>query len=229
MRKHTRRVLATSHIAGQLDPLGRLVEMVGELDVDAVMIVGDLVAAGGVHRADAYREVFGKLGAMRVPTFFVPGAHDAPLDDYLREAYNLELTFPMLHGVHGTLAFAPGHVAVLGMGGEIGQMGGREERERLYYPEWAVEYVLKVLDELKDYEKIFLFATPPAHRDWEKGSQALTTLINTFAPSLVVVDAPHRHHAEVGTSLVVAPGRLSEGDFSIVDLRSRKIEAGNVR
>ncbi|WP_390613090.1 hypothetical protein [Tepidiphilus olei] len=28
---------------------------------------------------------------------------------------------------------------------------------------------------------------------------------------------------------MVAPGRLSEGDFSIIDLRSRKIEAGNVR
>ncbi|WP_142805336.1 hypothetical protein [Tepidiphilus sp. J10] len=53
--------------------------------------------------------------------------------------------------------------------------------------------------------------------------------LNIFVPSLVVVDAPHRHHAEVGTSLVVAPGRLSEGDFSIADLRSRKIEAGNVR
>jgi len=82
MRKHTRRVLATSHIAGQLDLLDRLVETASELDVDSVMIVGDLVGTGGVHRADAYREVFGKLGALRVPTFFVPGAHDAPLDDY---------------------------------------------------------------------------------------------------------------------------------------------------
>jgi hypothetical protein len=40
----------------------------------------------------------------------LPGPGDAPVDHCLREAYNVEVVFPFLRDVHGTMAFAPGHV-----------------------------------------------------------------------------------------------------------------------
>ena len=50
----------------------------------------------------------------------MPGPGDAPISDYLREAYNMETVFPLLRGVHGTAAFAPdGHLLFAGMGGEV--------------------------------------------------------------------------------------------------------------
>jgi len=158
------------------------------------------------------------------------------VEDYLREAYNLEIVFPSLHGVHGSFAFAPGHVVVAGMGGEIVDRDrGREEAVRLAYPAWEAEYRLKVLRELKDYPKVFLFARMPAHKGLhESGSEELAELIKTHNPQLVVAYDPGfagsvLKHERLGKSLIVAPGALAEGDFSVVDLRDGKIETGDVR
>ena len=49
-----------------------------------------------------------------------------------------------------------------GMDGEVQDAPGhqREETEKLSYPGWEVEYRLKILRELKDYRKVFLFCAP---------------------------------------------------------------------
>ncbi len=233
-RSFTRKVLALARVAGELDYLERAVGLIPELEVDAVLLVGDL--AGKANKADTYRAVFKALGRSPVPSFYVPGPADAPVEEYLREAYNVEIVFPYLHGVHGSFAFAPGHVLVAGMGGQIhdGDVV-REERERLAYPAWEAEYRLKVLNELKDYQKVFLFATMPAHKGLgEAGSEELAELIKTHNPRTVIVYDPSFtvstfKHETLGKSLVVVPGALAEGDFAVVDLHDGKIETGNVR
>ena len=107
------------------------------------------------------------LGEAGRPTFWVPGPIDAPLDDYLREAHNMEIAFPSLHGVHGTAAQADGQLLFAGMGGEIVDDPDVERGEEtlLRYPGWEVEYRLKIIREFKDRRLVFLFTTPPAHRD----------------------------------------------------------------
>lgn len=234
MRRFTRKVLALARPDGRYDHLERTVELIPDLDVDAVLLVGDLAGPG--DKPEAYRRIFKILGKAPVPSFFVPGPHDAPVEDYLREAYNLEIVFPYLHGVHGSFAFAPGHVVVAGMGGNIlDQDQGREEVSHLAYPAWEVEYRLKVLRELKDYQKVFLFARMPAHKGLhESGSEELAELVKTHNPRLVLAyDAGYAgsvlKHEWLGKSLVVAPGSLAEGDFTVVDLHEGKIETGNVR
>ncbi len=235
MRKYVRRVLAAANVRGEAEAIERLAQVVGEADVDAIALVGDL--AGKNPKAEDYRRVFKALGRLNLPSFFVPGPGDAPVQEYLREAYNIEVVFPFLHGVHGTFAFSPGYVVFAGMGGTIEDDPDfvREETRALRYPGWEAEYRLKVLRELKDYQKVFLFATPPAHKGLgEQGSEEVAELIKTFSPRLAIVAGPNlpgpdQKHETLGSTLVVMPGSLAEGDFSVIDLHDLKIETGNVR
>ncbi|MDX6379182.1 MAG: uncharacterized protein QOI57_206, partial [Rubrobacteraceae bacterium] len=147
---------------------------------------------------------------------------------YLRETHNTEVVFACMHGVHGTFAFAPGYLLFAGMGGEIvdDPRHEREELERLSYPGWEVEYRFKILRELKDYQKVFLFSTPPAHKGLgEGGSELLAELVKTYSPRLVLTGEEGFHRERLGTSLVVAPGKLSEGEYALIDLYKGEVEA----
>lgn len=235
MRKYVRRVLAAANVRGEVENVERLAQVIEDADVDAIALVGDL--AGKEKKAEGYRAVFKALAKLNKPAFYVPGPNDAPVHEYLREAYNIEVVFPFLHGVHGTFGFGPGYVAFAGMGGEIVDDPDfvREEVQALRYPGWEAEYRLKVLRELKDYQKVFLFATQPLHKGLgEAGSEVVAELIKTYAPRLAIVTGPNLpgpdlKHEMLGTTLVVMPGSLAEGDFSVIDLHTQKIETGNVR
>ncbi len=232
MRKHVRRVLATTDIAGNTEYLERLAEVIESADVDAVALIGNLASPTGTDKVEQYKAVFKAAGHFQVPVFYIPGPNDVPLYQYLREAYNIELVFPMLKGVHGKVAFGPGHVAFLGMGGHIldDEHVVPDEHAELKYPGWMVEYELKILNELKDYVKVFLFSTPPSHKGLNKeGSVTLEELIKTFAPVAAIVADNEFYHEFLGTTLVVSPGKLSNGDYSVIDLRRRKVETGDVR
>lgn len=235
MRKYVRRVLAAANVRGEVENVERLAEVVESADVDAIALVGDL--AGKEKKAESYRAVFKALAKLNKPAFYVPGPNDAPVYEYLREAYNIEVVFPFLHGVHGTFGFGPGYVVFAGMGGEIVDDPDfiREEIEALRYPGWEAEYRMKVLRELKDYQKVFLFATKPEHKGLgEQGSEVVAELIKTFKPRVAIVAGPNLpgadlKHEMLGTTLVVMPGSLSEGDFSVIDINTQKFETGNVR
>jgi len=89
-------------------------EAASERDVQAVCVVGEL--GGTSDPVEGYRTVFRGLGRIGLPAFWVPGAGDAPIAEYLREAYNAELVHQFLRGVHGTVAFVDPHVLVAGFG-----------------------------------------------------------------------------------------------------------------
>jgi hypothetical protein len=156
----------------------------------------------------------------------VPGAADAPVDDYLREAHAIEVAYPFLHGVHGTAAFAPGSVVVAGFGGEVDDdpAGPRDELHRLRYPRWEAEYRLKLVGELDEHERVLLFATPVAHKGrGTPGSEVLAELIGTHRPRLAVCGGERRTQM-IGRSVVVAPGRLADRHYAIADLETRAVE-----
>jgi uncharacterized protein len=204
----------------------RLLEAAGEDEADALALLGDLGSKEAEVRE--YAAVLRTVGRANLPAFYVPGPGDAPFGKYLREAHNTEVVFPSMHGVHGAFALAPGfQLLFAGMGGEIvdDPHHEREELERLSYPGWEVEYRLKILREIKDYPKVFLFTTPPAHKGLhEGGSEVLAEMVKTYAPVLVLTGGEGFHREQLGTSLVVAPGRLSEGEYAIVDLSEREVE-----
>jgi uncharacterized protein len=221
---HITRILCAAAPGGSTDAVAQLGEVAAENKVDATILVGDL--GGGADRGASYRGVFRALVGFHAPVYWVPGPGDAPVSEYLREAYNIEIVSPLLRGVHGTLAFTPGQsVVVAGMGGEVSDEPGAERDEigRLRYPRWEVEYRLKVLAEHPEHERILVFSTPPAHKGQDlPGSEALAELVNTHRPRLVVCGGD-RHTELLGRSTVVAPGDLTDGHYAIADLRHREV------
>jgi uncharacterized protein len=225
MTRAIRTVLVAGTIRGELDALQRMTGRARDMGVDAIAVVGDLGAAWS--KADTYREVFRLLGESGRPTFWVPGPIDAPLSEHLREAYNMEIVFPKLHGVHGTAAQADGQLLFAGMGGEIVDDPDtkRNEEAMLRYPGWEVEYRFKILREFKERQKVFLFTTPPAHKGLHgPGSEVLAELVKTYNPRLVVVAQDGVAEMRIAKSLVVAPGRLDRDQYTLVDLRELSVE-----
>jgi uncharacterized protein len=221
--QRTTRVICGADPRGSAEAVERLVEAAADNGAQAVALVGDL---GGDQGREGYRAVFKALGQGGLPSFWVPGPEDAPAEAYLREAYNMELVFGALHGVHGSAAFAPGPVLFAGMGGEVDDdpNGPRDEQGSLRYPRWEAEYRLKLLRELKDYELVLLFSTPPAHNRHDRpGSEALTELVATHRARLVVCGG-ERSSELIGRSLVVAPGSLADGHYAVADLHKREAE-----
>jgi Icc-related predicted phosphoesterase len=223
-QRHLRRLVAAGPINGAADALRALLREAAESEADAAVVVGDLAAPGS--RQESLRAIFRTLGEGRLPTFWVPGVADAPLSAYLRESYNMEIVYPHLHGVHGTFSIGPGRVLFAGMGGELVDEpeAARLEDERLRYPAWELEYRLKTIRELRDYEKVFLFATQPAHKGLHgPGSEALAELINTYRPRLAVVAGNGSAQTRLGKTLVVCPGRLEQGQYVLIDLHELSV------
>lgn len=225
MARGVRKLIAVAGIGGDVTPLERLFEELEGSDADAVAVVGDLGAAWS--KGDTYRTIFRVLGEGDRPTYWVPGPVDAPVGEYLQEAYNMEVAFPHLRGVHGTAALAPGNVLFAGMGGEIADdpKTVRAEEALLRYPGWEVEYRLKVIREFDAQNLVLLFTAVPAHKGLhEPGSEVLAELIKTYNPRLAIVGGEEPVQEELGRTLVVAPGRLGQGRYAVVDLHEGSVE-----
>ena len=230
MGRRVSRVLCVSDPRGDGAALKRLRDVAGEQDVQAIAVVGDLSAGG---EKDGYRAVFKALGTIGLPTFWVPGPNDAPVDRYLREAYNMEVVFPYLHGVHGTVAFADGHVLFAGMGGVIDDDPdvARDEQDRLRYPRWEAEYRLKLIRELDEHQIVMAFWSAPEHKGaGTPGSEAVAELVATYRPRLVICGGAGGTQPElIGRSAIVCPGSLADGGhYAIADLHSHDVELGRV-
>jgi Icc-related predicted phosphoesterase len=226
MDRSIRTLLAIGDIRGQVEQLARVLEKLPETKADAMAVVGDLGAAWS--KGDTYREIFRRLGEAGQPVFWVPGPTDAPLAEYLREAHNMEIVFPSLHGVHGTAAQADGQLLFAGLGGEIVDDPDtkRGEEALLRYAGWEVEYRLKIIREFKERRLVFLFTTSPAHKGLHgRGSEILAELIKTYNPRLVIVRGEGVTEARIAKSLVVSPGRLDQGQYALVDLHELTIDS----
>jgi Icc-related predicted phosphoesterase len=221
-----RRLVAAADVRGDVARLERLIERSHGAGAQALVLVGDLRGPGG--DAEAYRAVFKALGEARIRAFWVPGPADAPVSTYLREAFNVEVVFPFLHGVHGTTSLAPGYLVFAGMGGEIvdDPDAPREEGTALRYPGWEAEYRLKALEDLDEYQRVLLFSTPPRHKGrGEAGSEVVAELINTYRPRVAVcAGGPGVRSELLGVTLVVLPGSLEADEAALVDLPRQRAE-----
>jgi uncharacterized protein len=223
-RGRVTRLICAADPAGSGRALELLLDAARDRQAHAIALVGDL--GGGEDRPDSYRSLFEMLASSELPAFWVPGPGDVPVEDCLREAHNIEVVFPFLHGVHGTAAFAPGYVLFAGIGGEVSDEldAPRDERERLRYPRWEAEYRLKLINEFDEHERVLLFWSQPAHKGRGiPGSEVLAELVNTYGPRLVVCGGERRSEV-LGRSVVVAPGSLGEGHYAVANLQSRQVE-----
>jgi Icc-related predicted phosphoesterase len=222
---HLTRVLCAADPHGSPDAVQQLLAAGSEHGAQAVALVGDL--GGDADKSAGYRSVFRSLAAAQLPAYWVPGADDAPVGDYLHEAQNIEVVFPYLRGVHGTAAIEPGgHVVFAGFGGDVSDDpdAPRDELGRLSYPRWEPEYHLKLVRELEEHQLVLLFWTHPSHKGHgDGGSDALAELVGTHRPRLVVCGG-ERGTEMLGRSIVVAPGNLANGEYAVADLYDREVE-----
>lgn len=226
MTQDVHTLVVAGSVGGDVEALGRLLAE-GRQERMALVLVGDLGRSG---QPETLRAVFKAVGAAGCPAFWIPGAGDAPIQDYLRESFNMETVFEQLRGVHGTMALAPGPVLFGGMGGEIvdDRDTVRDEDTRLHYPAWEAEYRLKVLRELefKDYPLVLLLGTPPAHKGTgQPGSEALAELVKTHRARVALVAGDEPLEERLGTTLVVCPGRLADGHYAVVDVLGDSCES----
>ena len=72
---------------------------------------------------------------------------------------------------------------------------------------------------------MFLFATQPAHKGLHgAGSEALAVLMNTYRPRLAVVSGDAVAETRLGTTLVVRPGQLEQGEYALIDRHDLSVE-----
>jgi uncharacterized protein len=220
LSKHLNLIVCAANPAGSADATEALLKAAEEVEADAVALVGDLQGDGGRDR-DAILKAFARAG---LPTYWVPGPGDAPIERLLRESANIEVVAPLLRGVHGTAAFAGSHLVFAGFGGAVSDDpdAPRDEIDRLSYARWEPEYRLKVIRELDEHQLALLFATPPSTRADEAGSEVLGELVGTYRPRLVVCGGDQRQSL-IGRSLVVAPGSLKDGDYAVVDVHEQSV------
>ena len=230
MRTYLRNIFAAAEPRGDVDAVRGFVQEASDAHADGVFLVGGLKQPG--DRPHVLGEILKALAASRLPSFYIPGPEDAPISDYMQNAAEFEVIYSHLHGVHGTFAFAPGHVIVAGLGGCVEDQAHsvREEISRVSYPGSELEYRLKFLREMRDHPKIFLFSHSPAHKGRsEEGSEAIAEVIKTYNPRLVLVGGRRQDSGKLANSLVVYLGSLAERQFSTVNLVSFAVEHRKIK
>ena len=230
MRGSTSKIIAASGPNGNIEAVRQLGEEARGFGATAIALLGSLTYKNAMR--GEYERVLRALGEARLPAFYVPGPEDGPFCEFLRAAASFEVVYSKVRGVHSTFAMGPGHVVWSGMGGTIEDHPEtiRDEGESLCYPGWEVEYRLKFLQELKDYEKVFLFTTSPEHKGLrEKGSSLLAEIIKSHNPRLVLIGGGEPKEHTVGKSTVVSLGSLAKGNFTVIDLRKREVTARTLR
>ncbi len=248
------KVLGIANYLGEQKALQDLKSVVEKEKVDFVVFTGGIVqgtervqefqqAEDEGRQADAskitageqldlkeYEEFFKALGDLQVPVFYIPGKYDAPIERFLREAYNSEIVFPHIRNVHKSFSFYRNHYEIVGFGGEISEKQ-REERFVLRYPRWEVEYHLKIIRDLKPLQLIMLFYSPPYGGKLDLidgkhvGSDVVEDFIKTYDPIYAFVGSGSDQGEEIiGTTRVINPGSLKNGQFALANLRNQKVE-----
>ena len=181
-----------------------------------------------VDPAPTLANTYRMLERSGLPSYCVPGEADAPERVYLAATVGHESAGRgTTWYVHGSFAMAPrSEYAVAGFGGRITD-DERDHERALRYPGWEL---LARLDLLRSVDQVplLLFHHPPAHvgeidvdgTGSHIGHEAVSEAITTWRARFAACAGARPGQGRVGRTLVVSPGRLDEGDYALVDLRS---------
>ncbi|GAB4230120.1 MAG: hypothetical protein Kow00109_01690 [Acidobacteriota bacterium] len=253
------RLLALADLQERFEHLDRIGEVVENAHCDGILFAGNILAAearikewqqaAAEHRrpslekaevaaersndAESLARFFGVLHRLGVPVYVVPGKHDAPERFYLQALAALETVDPRVHQVHRSFAPLHSNYYVIGFGGAVTD-NHRDNEYFLEYPAWEAEFGLDFVRHL-DGDRILVFHTPPFGRiedeSQDYGHHVIETLIKSFDPRIAVCSRPSGRRGKqlIADTLVVYPGRLAEGEYAVIDTKSRTVEFGNLR
>ena len=216
-----RRFVIAARLDGKFDALAKLETLVEERHPDGVLFAGGIVensALPGAEKLKTWERVLNRLGKLPVFTAVIPGAGEAPLQEFLRLATAAELVHPTLHIAHATL-FEQGDVALCGLGGELTEVNDRTD-ERLCYARASAEFFLRSLGWAPQPHKVLLLSVaPPGPLGDEASNQICGDMIDNYHPSLCVVagSTSRRGVQTIARTLVVNPGRLADNSMAWLD------------
>ncbi len=252
-------VLAIADLREEFAYLDRLSEVVNNARVQAVLFSGNVLRAEARQAewerakaenrlprldqpevvrerrddAESITRFFQSLDRLGVPVFIVPGRNDAPERFFLQAAFNSEIVEKHIHLVHRSFAPLGRGFVVAGFGGEV-TATDRDHEFFLRYPGWEAQFSL---DFLRHLEQVKLFvahtapATPFEGEHQANGHEAIRHIIKTYNPYLAVCSRPggEKGKVVVGSTLVVSPGHLANGDYAIIDVEEKSVSFGNLR
>ncbi|GIW45999.1 MAG: hypothetical protein KatS3mg077_3281 [Candidatus Binatia bacterium] len=183
--------------------------------------------------AESIMKFFRSLDRLGVPVFLVPGRNDAPERFFLQAAFNSEIVEKNIHMVHRSFAPLGRGFVVAGFGGEV-TSNDRDHEFFLRYPGWEAEFSLDFLRHLEQVKILLTHTAPAAPLEGEhkaNGHEAISHILKTYSPHLAVCSRPDGQKGKVviGTTLVVSPGHLANGDYAIVDVEDKEVSFGDLR
>jgi Icc-related predicted phosphoesterase len=202
--------------------------------VEAVVFAGNILKSEARRgSARSFQRFFRVLGSLKSPAFLVPGKNDTPERFFLQAAFNAEIVAAGVFMVHRSFAPMGRNYVVAGFGGEITD-GMREGESSLKYPSWEAQFSLDFLRHL-DQERLLIFHTAPEEEFDDaapsKGHAAVSHIIKAYSPPFAICcrAGGSKGKLTVGNTLIVCPGRLSDGDYAVLDTAERKVALGNLR
>lgn len=224
-----RTLLVCCGLDGRADALDLLEAAIHEREPDGVLFAGGVLARGRDYAPSLTTEFghtraaclfierfFATLGRLGVFAAVIPGADDAPLDQFLRLGMAAEMTYPRLHVVHVTPAVER-DVAVFGLGGRIAEYTNTDHG---LYSRALAEYYCRPLWTAEQPRTVLLLPEPPRGlHDGGEARRLAEAMIATYRPNLCVLPAPsgERGAERVTGTLVIRPGMLAAGSAAWLD------------
>lgn len=220
-------ILAVSCVHNDIENMFRLVDAAGNLDFDVVVFPGDFTDLNlprGFTRVDVAKIVVSELESLGKPLVCVPGSWDKDVDSYLdKKGISVHGRGKVINGV-----------------GFYGYGGARTPFNTLFEPaDGEIELgLMKAYEEVKDAEaKVQVTHMPPARTAVDRiysgahvGSEAVRRFIEARRPEAAI--SAHIHEArgvgDLGSTKLVNPGRLPEGNAALLSVRKGHAEARTV-
>jgi Icc-related predicted phosphoesterase len=225
-------ILACAGLFGDERALVNFISFVEEKKPDGILFAGGIMRTerSQEHRTDymaRFIEAIGKTGCRMA---MIPGAHDAPLEEYFRISLNFEVVYPNIFSVHATPAVWH-DIIIGGFGGnitetEIGTV------DTINTSHIAAEYYLRRLWNAREPIKVLLISeAAPEKLSGTQGNPVIKEIINNYHPTLCVAGGTTDYWGSDtgGPTTIVNPGALKDGSAAWVDLISNKITRIDLR
>lgn len=182
-----------------------------------------------------YTRFLAILGALNCPSYIVPGHLDAPERSFLQASLHYGVVAPTVALVHRSFALMGRHFVVAGFGGRL-TADKRETVWTIEYPFWEADLSFDFPRRV-DQQRILLFHTPPSGTNLDLqggkhvGAPVVNAIIKEYHPQIVFCGhaLDGQGQTVIGNSLVVNPGPLAEGYYTLLDTQGKQVYFGNVR
>lgn len=231
-------ILAVCGLDGRRDSLALLTKAIDERRPEVVLFAGGLfrphsgkeLQDDGLNRNGAELSLLESLlsltASKRCLLAVIPGPRDGPLQSFLRTSIRAEVRYRGVKVVHDAVMTVNGNLAISGIAGELAQSEDACEPVIRCSRETA-GYFLRPFQAARAPHKVLLLAVPPVGvLGGKSGNLIVRSLVETYRPRLCVTagDTARRGVQRVARTLIVNPGRLSDGSAAWIDLNRTAAE-----